>query len=150
MLVVNAPTEKIGLYKTGFADAGFDRGAEAHAALEAYQQQVLSDSIQYPPHLWAYVDWASLMRERRYPGLGSNESDWHYACTLQGQKGNNRSKGPRDRFDYANPPEYVMITPRGMPMDCFEQGNTALYRDLVLPQLRRWWEKAVTGSADHG
>ena len=46
VLVVNAPTEKIGLYKTRFADTGFDRGAEAHAALEAYQQQVLYNSIR--------------------------------------------------------------------------------------------------------
>lgn len=46
VFVVNAPTEKIGLYKTGLADTGFDRGAEAHAALEAYQQQVLYNSIR--------------------------------------------------------------------------------------------------------
>ena len=144
VLVVNAPTEKIGLYKTRFVDAGFDRGVDAHAALEAYQQQVLANSTQHPPRLWAYVDWASLMREKRYPGAGSNESDWHYACGYQGQRG---GKGARDRFDYSKPPEYVMITPRGTSLDCLEQGNTALYRELVLPQLERWWGHVVVDNA---
>ena len=135
VLVVNAPTEKIGRYKKKFVNAGFEHGVQAHFALEAYQQQVLANFTQHPPHQWAYVDWASLMRQRLYRGLGLNESDWHYACGYKGMRGN---KGPRDRFDYGHPPEYLMITPRGTPMDCFEHGNTALYRELVLPQLERW------------
>ena len=77
------------------------------------------------------------MRERRYPGLGSNESDWHYACTIRGLRG--KKKVARDRFNYSNPPEYVMVTTRGRPTDCLEQGNTALYRELVFPQLKLWW-----------
>lgn len=135
VLVVNAPTEKIGRYRTAFNNAGFGEGASAHATLEKYQQRLLSNTSQYPPQRWAYVDWASLMRTRQYSGLGANESDWHYACTLRGQRG---PKVARNRFNYNNPPEYVMITPRGTPTDCFEQGNTALYRDLVLPQLEHW------------
>lgn len=138
MLVVNAPTEKIGRYKTAFNNARFGEGARAHATLEAYQRRVLANTTQHPPHLWAYVDWARLMRERRYPGLGANESDWHYACTLGGQRGQKVARN-RNRFNYSNPPEYVMVTTRGRPTDCLEQGNTALYRELVLPQLKLWW-----------
>lgn len=134
MLVVNAPTENIGLYKTAFNNANFGTGAHAHAILETYQQRVLLDTTQHPPHLWAYVDWAKLTRERRFPGLGF--ADWHYACTSHhGQRGQKVADG---RFNYSNPPKYIMVTPRGRPTDCFEEGNTALYKELVMPQLARW------------
>lgn len=145
VVVVNAPTEKIGRYRTRFSNAGFEQGAQAHAALEAYERGVFVNLTRHSPHQWAFVDWASLMRQRNYAGVGLNETDWHYACGYQGMRG---GKGPRDRFDYGHPPAYIMITPRGTPMDCFEDGNTALYRELVLPQLQRWTRSRAARGAE--
>ena len=73
------------------------------------------------------VDWAAHTRRTNPTPRGGG--DWHYACGLL-------LRGDLSRWAYQQPPAHLKVASRKSG-DCEEEGNTGLWRELIVPVLRR-------------
>jgi len=74
---------------------------------------------------WAHVDWDAYTRSTKPQNRAGG--DWHYSCGLL-------MAGDRRMWSYRLPPPHIKVGVRGIG-DCEEDGNTNLWRQLLLPLL---------------
>eukprot|EP00966_Prymnesium_polylepis_P221215 5117176-Prymnesium_polylepis.1 len=130
MFVVNAPTEHVGQYKSPLLNPNSELVLAAQVALNEFLEGLFASRQDlFPPETWTFIDWARLMRERRYASMGLEGHDWHYLCHLRGTVSRDT-----ERFNFGSPPNGVLLVAPRTSADCNEQGNTALYHELIVPR----------------
>jgi len=74
---------------------------------------------------WAHVDWDAYTRSTKPQNRAGG--DWHYSCGFL-------MANDRRRWSYRLPPPHIQVGVRANG-DCEEDGNTNLWRQLLLPLL---------------